>query len=38
MNDEEKAIAALETFVLRSREYNRDATEQHKTVVRKFCR
>uniref|UniRef100_A0A8R1TWZ5 Uncharacterized protein n=2 Tax=Onchocerca TaxID=6281 RepID=A0A8R1TWZ5_ONCVO len=34
MNDEEKAIAALETFVLRSREYNRDATEQHKTVVR----
>ncbi|EJD73995.1 TPR Domain containing protein [Loa loa] len=34
MNDEEKAVAALETFVLRSREYNRDATEQHKTVVR----
>ncbi|KAL3984569.1 TPR repeat family protein [Acanthocheilonema viteae] len=34
MNDEEKAVAALETFVLRSREYNRDASEQHKTVVR----
>ncbi|VDN01844.1 unnamed protein product [Thelazia callipaeda] len=33
LDDEQKAIAALETFVLRSREYNRDATEQLEIVI-----
>ncbi|CAJ0581725.1 unnamed protein product, partial [Mesorhabditis spiculigera] len=33
INDEEKAIQALEAFVLRSREFGRDATAQHETLI-----
>uniref|UniRef100_A0A915BUF8 General transcription factor 3C polypeptide 3 n=1 Tax=Parascaris univalens TaxID=6257 RepID=A0A915BUF8_PARUN len=33
MNDEEKAILALEAFVLRSREFGRKADSQHQTLV-----
>lgn len=33
MNDEEKAIQALEAFVLRSREFGENAEPQHETLV-----
>ncbi|CAI2354459.1 unnamed protein product [Caenorhabditis sp. 36 PRJEB53466] len=34
MNDEEKAILALEAFVLRSREFGENAEAQHETLVK----
>lgn len=33
MNDEEKAIQSLEAFVLRSKEFERDAEPQHETLI-----
>lgn len=32
-NDEDKAMEALEIFILRSREFDRTASEQHLTLL-----
>ena len=36
INDEDKAILALEAFVLRSKEFGRSAESQHETLVGRY--